>query len=119
MADSDSTDPSVVRQLAVTADDVLAALEASERGRRDAVLRVTPPFAGRMRARLHVAGAEGEYDGAEPIHVEPRAFLPDDFPRFPGVGAERWRSAARDALQERVELGSSDGPSTVRVRYLG
>ena len=119
MTDTDRSDPVAVRQLAVTTDDVLAALEASDRGRRDAVLRVTPPFAGRMRARLHVAGGEGEYDGPEPIHVEPRAFLPDDFPRFPGVDAESWRCAARDALQERIELSSSDGPSTVRVRYLG
>ncbi|MFC7136931.1 hypothetical protein ACFQRB_11505 [Halobaculum litoreum] len=119
MEETDHADASVIRQLAVTADDAVAALEARERGRRDAVLRITPPFAGRMRARLHVAGGEGEYDGAEPIHVEPRAFVADDFPRFPGAGAERWRSAARDALQEQVVVSGSDGPVTVRVRYLG
>lgn len=122
MPQSDDSDPAVIRQLAVTTDDVLAALEARDRGRREAVLRITPPFSGRMRARLHVAGAEGEYeyDGdAVPIHVEPRALLHDDFPRFPGTGADSWRSAARDSLQERVELSSSDGPITVRVRYLG
>ncbi|GAA0258711.1 hypothetical protein [Halobaculum roseum] len=60
MPQSDDSDPAVIRQLAVTADDVLAALEARDRGRREAVLRITPPFSGRMRARLHVAGAEGE-----------------------------------------------------------
>lgn len=122
MSKSDDCDPSRIRQLAVTTADVLAALEARDRGRREAVLRITPPFSGRMRARLHVAGAEGAYDGdadAEPVHVEPRAFLPDEFPRFPGTGAERWRCAARESLQERVELSSSDGPLTVRVRYLG
>ncbi|WP_435063753.1 hypothetical protein [Halobaculum sp. EA56] len=120
MSEPDGTDPAAIRSLAVTTDDVLAALEARDRGRRDTVLRVTPPFSGRMRARLHVEGAEGEYDGeSEPVHVEPRAFLPDDFPRFPGRGAERWRSAARDSLQERVEIDGSGGPLTVRVRYLG
>ncbi|MFC7098809.1 hypothetical protein [Halobaculum marinum] len=119
MRQSDDHDPAVIRQLAVTTDDVLTALEARERGRRDAVLRITPPFAGRMRARLHVEGGEGTYDDAEPIHVEPRAFLPEEFPRFPGTGADSWRSAARDALQEQIELSSSDGPLTVRVRYLG
>jgi hypothetical protein len=117
---SDDLDPTVIRQLTVTTADVLTALEVRDRGRREAVLRITPPFAGRMRARLHVAGAEGQYDGdTEPIHVEPRAFVPDDVPRFPGSGAERWRSTARDALQEQIELSSSDGPLTVRVRYLG
>ncbi|WP_348610176.1 hypothetical protein [Halobaculum rarum] len=122
MSESDNRDPSVIRQLAVTTDDVLAALEARDRGRREAVLRITPPFSGRMRARIHVAGTEGayEYDGdAEPVHVEPRAFLPDGFPRFPGTGADGWRSAARESLQEQIEVDSSDGPLTVRVRYLG
>lgn len=122
MAQSDGSDPAVVRQLAVTADDVLAALEARDRGRREAVLRITPPFSGRMRARLHVAGAEGAdgYGGdADPVHVEPRAFLPEGFPRFPGTGADGWRCAARESLQERIEIDGSDGPLTVRVRYLG
>ncbi|MFC6785597.1 hypothetical protein ACFQFH_06615 [Halobaculum halobium] len=122
MSNTDETGSSEIRALAVTVDDVIAALEARDRGRREAVLRITPPFSGRMRARLHIAGAEGEYDGdtdAEPIHVEPRAFLSDGFPRFPGTGAERWRSAARASLQEQVELSGSDGPLTVRVRYLG
>ncbi|QZX99449.1 hypothetical protein [Halobaculum rubrum] len=122
MSESADGDPSVIRRLAVTTDDVIAALEARDRGRREAVLRVTPPFSGRMRARLHIAGAEGAYESdgdAEPIHVDPRAFLPDGFPRFPGSGAEGWRSAARESLQERIEVDSSDGPLTVRVRYLG
>lgn len=122
MSESDNRDPSVIRQLAVTTDDVLAALEARDRGRREAVLRITPPFSGRMRARIHVAGAEGAYgsDGdAEPVHVDPRAFLPDEFPRFPGTGADSWRSAARESLQEQIEVDSSNGPLTVRVRYLG
>lgn len=116
---ADETGPSAIRILAVTTDDVVAALEAADRGRRAAVLRITPPFAGRMRARLHVEGSEGSYDETEPIHIQPRAFLPEEFPRFPGTGADTWRSRARDSLQEQIEIESCDGPLTVRVRYLG
>ena len=123
MSDGDvgSSDPAVVETLAVTTDDVVTALEARDRGRRRAVLRVTPPFSARMRARLHVEGAEGEYDGerTEPIHLRPRAFLPDDFPRFPGRGADSWRSSVRDALEKRVELDTPAGPHAVRVSFLG
>ena len=42
----ESDDPTVIRSLAVTADDVVAALEANERRDAAAVLRVTPPFSG-------------------------------------------------------------------------
>ena len=119
MSEPEGTDPGAIRSLAVTTEDVLAALEARQRGRRDAVLRVTPPFSARMRARLHVEGTEGEYEGDDPIHVRPEAFLPEGFPRFPGRDAESWRSRVRDSLRERVELDGSDGPFRVRVRYLG
>ncbi|MFC6874448.1 hypothetical protein [Halobellus marinus] len=47
------TDPRRIRSLAVTTADVVDAFEASVRGGRELVLRVTPPFSGRMRARLH------------------------------------------------------------------
>ena len=117
--DAAGVDPEVVDVLVVRADDVVAAVEARDRGRRDAVLRVTPPFAARMRARLHVEGAEGEYDGVEPVHVRPRAFLADGVPRYPGRGAERWRSAVRDALEKRVVLDLDAGSRTVAVSYLG
>ncbi len=53
-----SDDPRVIRAVAVHADDVVTALEATERG-REAVLRITAPFAGRVRARLHVVQAIG------------------------------------------------------------
>ncbi|ESP87209.1 hypothetical protein [Candidatus Halobonum tyrrellensis] len=121
MSDAGSPDPTVVRTLAVTTDDVVAALEARDRNRREAVLRVTPPFSPRMRARLHVAGGEGAYDdeGASPVHLHPRAFVPDEFPRFPGRGAERWRSAIRESLEKRVELDTPAGPHEVRVSFLG
>lgn len=119
MSDTDGSDPADIDTLAVTTDDVLTALEARERGRRDAVLRVTPPFSGRMRARLHVEGTEGEYGDVRPLHIPPRAFVDDSLPRFPGTGADTWRSRARDSLQERIVLDCSGGPRSVRVRYLG
>jgi hypothetical protein len=58
-----SDDPTTVRSVAVTVDDVVTALEARQRADTPAVLRVTPPFAGRMRARLHVVGEAGAVDG--------------------------------------------------------
>lgn len=65
----ESEDPRTVDVLVVHADDVVAALAATEQG-RETVLRVTPPFRGRQRARIHVvenvdgaAGAPGD-DGA-------------------------------------------------------
>ena len=114
--------PGVVVVLVVHTDDVVAALEARDRGRRRTVLRATPPFAPRMRARLHVEGGEGEYDaldGVDPLHVHPRSFVGDDVPRFPGRGPERWRSTVRDSLEKRVVLELDAGPRSVGVSYLG
>ncbi len=111
-------DPTTIEAIVVTADDVVAALEARHRNRRDAVLRVTPPFAARMRARLHLAGAEGEYDEPEPIHIEP-GDLVENVPPFPGTGAERWRRRVRQSLVETVEIKTDRGPHAVRVLPLG
>jgi hypothetical protein len=52
-----ASDPTAIRSLAVTLSDVVTAYEARQRGGRRTVLRVTPPFSGRMRARLHEAGS--------------------------------------------------------------
>lgn len=51
-----SPDPRRIESLSVTESDVIDALEAAARSDRDIVLRVTPPFSGRMRARIHNAG---------------------------------------------------------------
>ncbi|MFB6089882.1 MAG: hypothetical protein ABEJ97_02375 [Halobellus sp.] len=94
-----SPDPRRIRALAVTADDVVDALEANARGRRRLVLRVTPPFAGRMRARIHDAGVVAADDdtggdgaaedgsggaGPTPIHISPTRFVADP-PAYPTV----------------------------------
>jgi hypothetical protein len=85
---ADSDDPRRIEVLAVTAEDVVAALEARQQRGRPVVLRATPPFSGRMRARLHVPtndeGADpGPEDGPAPLHVEPSTFVADDAPDYP------------------------------------
>ena len=141
--DCTSGDPRRIRALAVHTDDVLTALEARERGRRRTVLRVTPPFAGRIRARLHVEG-DGTTDDREdaPLHLNPGAFV-DDVPPFPTVdetedelrergeySVERhreahaeavagWREAVRESLRDRLPVEAPDGDHEVRVAYLG
>jgi len=92
-----SDDPRSISVIAVTANDVIAALEARRQRSRPVVLRVTPPFSGRMRARLHVAESEPSTDEGvpgstdtdaergppEPLHVDPRAFVGSDAPPYP------------------------------------
>lgn len=128
----DPGDPTGIRSLAVHTDDVVRALETTARGDADtqAVLRVTPPFSGRMRARLHLAGREGDYDEPRPLHVAPERFVAD-VPAFPdlkdaaadtpdvipAVGA--WREEVRDSLHEHVTLDTPAGEHIVTVNYLG
>lgn len=111
-------DPTEIHTVAVTVADVVAAVEARDRSRRETVLRITPPFAGRMRARLHVAGTEAEYDEPAPIHVHPRSFV-TDVPAYPGDDPERWRSRVADSLKETTTLDTDHGEITVRVVGLG
>lgn len=140
-----SDDPRVIRSLAVTTDDVVTALEANHRSDAGAVLRVTPPFAPRMRARLHRAGTEGDYpDGPRPIHVDPAALI-RAVPAFPtaddteralradpdaAYSAERhrerhverveaWRETLRKRVVDSVSLSLSDGDHEVTVKSLG
>ncbi|WP_128476179.1 hypothetical protein [Halorussus pelagicus] len=84
----DDADPRAVRSLAVTTDDVIAAYEARQRSPRRPVLRVTPPFSARMRARLHDPGAAESGMGTEPgddrdpatgaLHLPPERFFDTD-----------------------------------------
>lgn len=139
-----SEDPTTIRSIAVSVGDVVTALEARQRSDRRTVLRVTPPFAGRMRARLHVVGtADADDTGSGPLHVHPEAFVGSDVPPVPSVdetedalrsrgdysvdrhrsfhasAVESWRETVRSALVDRVTLGAPDGPHTVEVKYLG
>ena len=139
-----SDDPTVVHTIAVTTDDVVTALEANERRAAGAVLRVTPPFGGRMRARLHLAGAESDYGSPEPIHVPPERLVgsvpplptPDDtedeIRSDPGAtysperhrerherAVEAWRTAVADAIVGATTVETPAGPTEVDVTTLG
>ncbi|WP_255197205.1 hypothetical protein [Halorarius litoreus] len=138
-----SDDPTVIRVLAIHTDDIVSALEANARRDVGAVLRVTPPFTGRMRARIHLAGRESPYGDPAPLHVEPERLV--DAPAFPdpdttedelradpdaSYSSERhrerheaavaaWRRAVRDAIRDRATIETLQGPHEVEVRRLG
>jgi hypothetical protein len=142
--DVDADDPSNVRLLVVTLEDLVAAVEANERRGAGAVLRVTPPFSGRMRARLHLEGSESEYGDPEPIHVPPDRFV-EAVPPFPNpddtedeirsdpevtytperhrerheAAIEAWRRRVREAVVESTSIETDAGTRSVRVTTLG
>ncbi|WP_435077778.1 hypothetical protein [Halococcus sp. AFM35] len=138
-----SNDYRAIRSIAVNAEDVVTALEATRRG-ESAVFRVTPPFSGRMRARIHVEHA-GEYDTTpEPVHIAPARFVPDA-PDYPTPDATEgrlradsdveytvehhhehhtaavaaWRETVTDAITDSVTLDGEFGPHRVAVSALG
>lgn len=139
---ADDEDPRAIRSIAVTAEDVVTAYEATTRSGRETVLRITPPFRGRMRARLHVP--QGEDDPA--VHV-PATDLVDEsrldpYPspdetetairEDPDVeystdlhhdrhldAVRRWREGAIDAIVESVAIETPYGTHTVDVKVLG
>lgn len=141
---SESDDPTGIRSIAVSTDDLVAALEATRRSGRDAVLRVTPPFSGRMRARLHVSDVD-EYDAPTPVHVDPTEIVADTAPDYPSPAEtedtirrdpdveytrelhhERhenavadWREAVPEHVVDTVTLETSAGPHDVAVTLLG
>lgn len=139
-----SSDPTQIRVLVVTTGDIVSALEANERRNAGAVLRVTPPFSGRMRARLHIEGAESEYTDPGPIHIPPERFV-EVVPPFPNPDAtedqlrdnpatdyspethrtlhkeevERWRSTLRSTILSRTSITIPRGEHEVRIATLG
>lgn len=142
MSTEGETDPARVHTLAIHTADLLDALEARERLDRNVVLRVLPPFAGRMRARLHVVGGR-ENHGA--VHFHPGVFVSEG-PSYPHVddtadelretasydgethrnaherAVERWRESVRARLRAEIELTNltQQVPSaTLQVGYLG
>lgn len=137
-------DPTAITNVAVTAADLVTALETNRTTGRRAILRVTPPFSGRMRARLHVEGGE-DYDAPRPIHVPPQAFVTDDAPVYPTPAetedalrtdpdveysverhrerhegaVEEWRHELLDAVSERAKIETPAGALSVEVSLLG
>ena len=141
---TESDDPGDIRSIAVTAEDVVAAAETNRTSDRTAVLRVTPPFSGRMRARLHVRLHDDPQE-AGAIHIPPADLLTADAPEYPRPAAteddlrsdpeleysverhrtyheqavEEWRAATAGAVAESVSLAADDGPHEVTVHVLG
>jgi len=95
-----TTDPSAIRSLAISAEDLLAAIEADARGDTRTVLRVTPPFSGRMRARLHVVQGEAE---PETVHIPPDTFLEATAPAYPTPDKTADELRAAETEQYSVE----------------
>lgn len=141
----DSQDSSTIRSIAVTARDVVAALEMNQTTSRRAVLRVTPPFSGRMRARIHVAGTDEYTDEPQPLHVDPASLVSADAPSVPRAteteatlrrepaetySVERhheyhtervraWRATIPEHILDRVTLRTPGGDHPAEVRTLG
>jgi len=132
-------DPTAIRSLAVHVDDVATAVQAQREG-RPAVLRATPPFHARMRARLHVE----QGNDPDAIHLDPRALLDDEMPPFPtpadtedqlraadreytpeahrelhAQAVAEWRAAIPDHLADEAAVSTADGPHRVSVKRLG
>jgi len=144
----ESTDPTVIRSIAVSVEDVVAAAELNRTTSRRAALRVTPPYSGRMRARLHVERPPAEaHDSApspSPVHVAPDALL-GDVPSYPrpadtedelrddptasytverhherhAAAVEEWRATVADAICEQATIDTPAGPCEVSVVTLG
>jgi hypothetical protein len=140
---SEERDPTVIRSLAVTASDVVAAVEAQFQRGVPVVLRATPPFSGRMRARLHVVD-EGAATEPESVHVDPTAMLAASAPPYPRPSdtedqlradpsteytverhherhqraVEGWRRAVHSHFVDEVTVETPAGDHTVAVVVL-
>jgi len=141
---AEGDDPTRIRTLAVTAEDLLAALQARTQGSQPVVLRVTPPFSGRMRARLHVGQADYRGDPT-PLHVDPDALVEESAPAHPRPAEtedelradpdvaytverhhdrhqeaiESWRAQVREHVRERTRIETPDGSHEVTISLLG
>jgi hypothetical protein len=107
-----SADPTVIRSLAVTAEDVVAALGADRRRAADAVLRVTPPFSGLMRARLH--RADVAVDDPAVIHVPPERVVDSPPPMPTADDTEDAVRADPAVAHDRRPTGAGTRPHSTR-----
>lgn len=119
-SDTGETEPRRVRAVAVHAEDVVAALETNRRGSAGgrAVLRVTPPFSGRMRARIHLD--QGVDDGT--VAVPPERLV-NDAPPLPtpddtadDLRADPDAEYTRERHRQRHEAALEEWRVTVRER---
>ncbi|PCR90989.1 hypothetical protein [Natrinema ejinorense] len=133
-------DPAAIRSIALSPDDAVDAFIYSQENPGEAVLRVTPPFHGRMRARLHVYRVDDtELTGA--VHLSPSAIIANDLiDAYPDLestldaensteadrirerhadAVDDWRARARDGIVDSVALETDDGTHRVELKPLG
>lgn len=137
-------DPSAIRSVALSPEDAVDAYVYSRENPGDAVLRATPPFHGRMRARIHVYQVDDtELTGA--VHISPADVIADDvIATYPdleshlpevdeGEGSDDpdaihkrhakavadWQDRAREAIVDSVTLETDAGPVDVEIKALG
>lgn len=135
-------DPAAIRSLAVSTADVVDAFVYTRENPGFAVLRVTPPFHGRMRARIHVSH-DADDRVSDAIHVSPADLLVDavvaDFPTLERMAdevqdddpdpervrkaraeaLEAWRERASGAIVDETVLETDRGRTCVEVKRLG
>ncbi|SEW11832.1 hypothetical protein [Natrinema salifodinae] len=75
--EDDDSDPTAIRSIALSPEDAVDAYVYGRENPGEAVLRVTPPFHGRMRARIHVYRVDDtELTGA--VHLAPADVIADE-----------------------------------------
>lgn len=140
MDGEENEDPTAIRSLAVSPEDVVDAFTYTRENPGEAVLRVTPPFHGRMRARIHVYRQDdAALTGA--VHVAPADVITDevvaDYPALEAALADAdsaetdrirerhaeavdaWRDRALEAIVDAVTLETPAGPHRVEIKRLG
>ena len=133
-------DPTAIRSLAVTPDDVVDAFVYTRENPGRAVLRATSPFHGRMRARLHVYRVDdAPVTGA--VHLDPERLLPGEVvAAYPSVKSfagrandadasdrreahaaaiDTWRARAREAIVDEAEIDAGGHSHEVAIVTLG
>ena len=138
MAEDD--DPTTIRSLALSPGDAASAYAYTQENPGDAVLRVTLPFHGRMRARIHVYQRDDtELTGA--IHIPPASVIEsdviEDYPRLEATleeatsaasdeirkhhadAVEEWQARARESILEATTIDTDDGPHLVELKQIG
>lgn len=133
-----SPEIAAIRSIAVDAEAVADAFVYGRENPGIAVLRVTPPFHGRMRARIHVFRDD---PGPEAAYCRPEDLLPaevveaypvgsggdsepgdadESVPRNAHAGAiEDWRGRAERAIVDEATVERGDDRVRVEVRVLG
>ena len=141
----ESSDPTDVRSIAVSVEDLVSALETNRTSSKEAVLRVTPPFSGRMRARLHIDVGVPYEQQPRPLHVEPQLLVDETLPPYPRPAdtadelrsdpsvtytverhhtrhreaVQQWREQVPGTIRDRITVETPAGPHEVSVTVLG